>query len=45
VGLFFSFYLTEIMMSNPPELPHSETALDMYVEIFLHGVMLQKEAA
>jgi AcrR family transcriptional regulator len=39
MGMFFSFYMTEFLMSDlmPPEM--RENALDGFVEIFLHGIL------
>lgn len=43
LGMFFSFYMTELITEhiNVPEI--HESALDWFVEIFLHGVMVNKE--
>lgn len=43
LGLFFSFYMTEFLMSGLPESFQSAHALDSFVEIFLHGVLAPKE--
>jgi AcrR family transcriptional regulator len=45
VGLFFSFYITEFLLVGSPIATEQENALDHFVEIFLHGVMLDKEPA
>jgi AcrR family transcriptional regulator len=45
IGLFFSYYLTELLLSNTPAVLLQEFALDHFVEIFLHGVMIDKETA
>jgi AcrR family transcriptional regulator len=45
LGLFFSYYMTELMLSNAPEALVQGSALDHFVEIFLHGVMVDKESA
>ena len=45
VGLFFSFYITEFLLAGSPFATEQENALDHFVEIFLHGVMLDKESA
>jgi AcrR family transcriptional regulator len=39
MGMFFSFYMTEFLMSDlmPPEM--RENALDGFVDIFLHGIL------
>jgi AcrR family transcriptional regulator len=41
IGLFFSYVMTEILISKnlPPEM--QEGALDYFVDIFLHGVMAE----
>jgi len=44
LGLFFSYYITELMIAGTPALIQ-ENALDHFVEIFLHGVMANKEQA
>jgi AcrR family transcriptional regulator len=42
LGLFFSYYITEVLAGKafPPEM--SAGALDHFVEIFLHGVLLEE---
>lgn len=45
LGLFFSYYITEFLLSGTPAAAQQENALDHFVEIFLHGVMLDKESA
>jgi AcrR family transcriptional regulator len=45
LGLFFSYYMTELLLSNTPAARMSTNALDHFVEIFLHGVMENKESA
>jgi AcrR family transcriptional regulator len=42
MGLFFSYYATEIILGDaaPPEF--SEDAMDHFVDIYLHGVMVQE---
>jgi AcrR family transcriptional regulator len=39
LGLFFSYYMTELILANTPAISISANALDQFVEIFLHGVM------
>ena len=43
LGMFFSFYMTELITEhiNIPEM--HENALDKFVEIFLHGILEVKE--
>jgi len=45
LGLFFSYYMTELLLANTPAAMLSTNALDHFVEIFLHGVMANKEPA
>jgi AcrR family transcriptional regulator len=45
LGLFFSYYMTELILANTPALTMSANALDQFVEIFLHGVVATKETA
>jgi AcrR family transcriptional regulator len=45
VGLFFSFYITEFLLVGSPFAAMQENALDHFVDIFLHGVMIDKETA
>lgn len=45
LGLFFSYYITELMFSGiSANFVHKDT-LDHFVEIFLHGVLSTKELA
>lgn len=43
LGLFFSYYMTELLLANTPAAMLSTDALDHFIEIFLHGVMAAKE--
>jgi AcrR family transcriptional regulator len=45
LGLFFSFYMTEFLLAGTPVAALQENALNHFVDIFLHGVMADKEAA
>jgi AcrR family transcriptional regulator len=45
LGLFFSFYMTEFLLAGSPAMAMQENALDHFVDIFLHGVMIDKEHA
>jgi AcrR family transcriptional regulator len=45
LGLFFSYYMTELLLANTPAARLSTEALDHFIEIFLHGVMAPKESA
>jgi AcrR family transcriptional regulator len=44
LGMFFSYYITEILIgkSLPPERPRA--ALDHFVDIFLRGILVQEVA-
>ena len=45
LGLFFSFYMTEFLLAGTPAAATQENALEHFVDIFLHGVMADKELA
>ncbi len=45
IGLFFSFYITELMVAGTPAALSQDQTLDQYVEIFLHGILANKESA
>jgi AcrR family transcriptional regulator len=46
LGFFISYYITELMIAGTPiALAQGGSALDQFVEIFLHGVMAEKEKA
>jgi AcrR family transcriptional regulator len=45
LGLFFSYYMTEMILANTPAITMSANALDQFVEIFLHGILADKETA
>jgi AcrR family transcriptional regulator len=46
LGLFFSYYITDIMIASIPlARTQGDKALDHFVEIFLHGIMADKEKA
>ena len=44
LGLFFSYYLTELMVAGTPAALAQDNAFDHFVEIFLHGILLSKES-
>jgi len=44
LGLFFSYYITELLLANTPFAKMTPNALDHFVEIFLHGVMTDKDS-
>lgn len=39
LGLFFSYYMTELMIAGTPFAVTQPQALDHFVEIFLHGIL------
>ena len=43
LGLFFSYYMTEFMLANTPMIIGQKNSLDTFVDIFLHGVLAEKE--
>ncbi len=43
LGLFFSYYMTELVFAKTPMILLQKNALDSFVEIFLHGVIAPKE--
>jgi AcrR family transcriptional regulator len=45
LGLFFSYYITELMIAGTPAAMTQKNALNHFVEIFLHGVLADKEPA
>ena len=45
LGLFFSYYITELLIGDTPIIQTQNHALDHFVEIFLHGVLAEKEPA
>jgi AcrR family transcriptional regulator len=45
LGLFFSFYMTEFLLAGTPAASTQENALDHFVNIFLHGILIDKEPA
>ncbi len=44
LGMFFSYYITETLMARamPPEM--QANALDYFVDIFLHGILVKETA-
>jgi AcrR family transcriptional regulator len=44
LGLFFSFYMTEFLLAGTPVGAMQENALDHFVDIFLHGILADKES-
>jgi AcrR family transcriptional regulator len=45
LGLFFSYYMTELLLVNLPRELVDENALDHFVDIFLHGILTNEEPA
>ncbi len=45
LGLFFSYYMTEYLLTGTPAAAMQENALDHFVDIFLYGVLATKEPA
>jgi AcrR family transcriptional regulator len=45
LGMFFSYYITEILLvrAMPPEL-RQVNAIDHFVDIFLHGILVEEAA-
>jgi hypothetical protein len=43
--LFFSYYITEMMIAGTPAALTQTNALDYFVEIFLHGILAEKGTA
>ncbi len=42
VGLFFSYFMTEMMLGSSMPAELRENALDHFVDIFLHGVLAEQ---
>ena len=45
LGLFFSYYLTDLMLSRTSLIAPQDRSLDHFIDIFLHGVLADKEHA
>lgn len=43
LGLFFSYYMTELLLAQTPIILLQKNSLDSFVEIFLYGVIAPKE--
>jgi len=43
LGMFFSFYMTELITEQMDIPEMHENALDGFIEIFLHGILVEKE--
>ena len=44
LGLFFSYFMTELLLAKTPVVVTSPDHLDHFVEIFLHGVLAPKDS-
>jgi len=44
LGLFFSYYITELMIANTSLSRTQDNALDHFVDIFLHGILADEES-
>jgi AcrR family transcriptional regulator len=44
LGLFFSYYITELILAGTPAARTQGDALEHFVEIFLHGVLAERES-
>jgi len=44
LGMFFSFYITEILIGRAMPKDMQVNALDYFVDIFLHGVLIKEPA-
>ena len=45
LGLFFSYYMTEFLLAGTPVTMRPESSLDDFVDIFLRGVLAEREEA
>lgn len=43
LGMFFSFFITELLLSRTKFLETQTDALDHFVDIFLHGILIAEE--
>jgi len=43
LGMIFSYFITELLLSNTLFVDTQENALDHFVDIFLHGILVDKE--
>ena len=43
LGMFFSYFITETLLSKTAFVEMQVNALDHFVDIFLHGILLEKE--
>ncbi len=45
LGLFFSYYITELLLAQTPVVTMQTNALNHFVDIFLHGILASEERA
>jgi AcrR family transcriptional regulator len=45
LGMFFSFYMTELITEHMDIPEMHENALDRFIEIFLYGILVEKEVS
>lgn len=43
VGLFFSYYITGILMKDLPGITTDETSLDKFVDLYLNGILAEDD--
>ncbi|MBN2388145.1 MAG: TetR/AcrR family transcriptional regulator [Anaerolineales bacterium] len=43
IGLFFSYYITEMMIASTPIALNQNNALDHFIDIFLHGILADQD--
>ena len=43
MGMFFSYFITELLLSHTTLIETQTNALDHFVDIFLHGILVPKE--
>ena len=43
LGMFFSFFITETLLSRTALIETQTDALDYFVDIFLHGILVEQE--
>jgi AcrR family transcriptional regulator len=45
LGLFFSYYMTELILNQTPAAAFQTNTLEYFTDIFLHGILADKERA
>ena len=43
LGMFFSYFITELLLNHTAFIDTQENALDHFVDIFLHGILIGEE--